>query len=804
MNNYPLIKFTLLFICGYLIQEIFQFSNNFLLYLSISLIIISLTTYYFARKSFNSFNVFLIILTIIVIGSTYYSFSYKSKVYYPFNLPKYHNALITGKILNVDLIKEDRLTFIIESNFVIINDTIDKRQIRFFCSLIDKKTKLNKLYDSICIGNRVKINGVIIKPRNKRNFGEFDYESYLNSRQVHALLNIYNVSDVKIITHSVNTIKNIIFSIRKKVDEHITALHNKSTSSLLRGLLLADRSLIDYDVKTEFINTGVVHVLAVSGLHVGYISLIFIILFQRLNIYLKYSLTILGLILFMLITNSPPSVTRATIMAIVVIISILMGRKYYSLNAVALSALFILILNPNELFEPGFQLSFAAVISIVTFYPPLKEIISKLNLKSQLVKNIILFSLTSIAAQIGTFPFVLVYFYKLSIISIFSNLIVIPLIGLIIALGILTIFLSLISLVISSFYAASNELLTYFLFLTINKLNNLPFAYVPIRQFNFYDALLFYICLLFSTQIWKGLNSAYSRFIVIILLLLNFYIWSKVNDSDYLPDKILSVLAIDVGQGDSYLIKFPDGKTTLIDAGNASKIFDSGKRIIIPLLERLGIKKIDYGLVSHVDADHYRGFYSIIKERKVNFIFKPVPDSLDREDIYFEKYLRTNSIPFKYYTKNVLKIGGARLYIINNSDIVNNKYLDSNERSGVIKLVYGKTSFLFTGDINSKIEKELINNYKNFLNSDVLKVSHHGSKTGTSEIFLDVVKPEFAIISAGVSNQFRHPHKEVLERIKKRNIKIFRTDLEGSILFHSDGYNISNIDWKKLDNSFIF
>lgn len=809
MNNYPLIKFVFLFICGFILQSIIKINNTILLCLSAASILYLL---FFLIKKENYFFIRFVILftSIIIIGGFYYSSVSKQKLFYPFRLPKYQHAKVFGKITNIELIKENSLSFNLTSDSIYLQNYKCRNKINFLCTLRDSIKELKMIYDSIKVGNSVEIVGSIIKPRNKRNYGEFDFENYLAERQIPALLFIDKVSDIEVTSNRNIFLSNLIFKTRKKLDEIITSYHNKSTASLLRGLILADRSLIDYEIKNEFINAGVVHVLAVSGLHVGFIALIFVFLFQRLNIYIRYIFTIIGLLLFMLITNAPPSVTRATIMAIVMILSFLISRKYNSINAVALSAFVILLINPNELFNPGFQLSYVAVLSIILFYPPLRNFIISLNIKINVVRYVLLFSITSLAAQIGTLPFVLFYFHKLSIIALIANLFVIPLIAMIIGLGLFTLFIQIFSATIGLYYASANELLVYILFFITNKFGNSSFAFIPINQFSLFDSIVFYLGLSFTFYNWKKLNSWLTKSIFVFLLLFLMYYWFKIDDKDLMPDKILSVMAIDIGEGDSFLIKFPNGKTALIDAGNAyqysnsANIFDSGKRIIEPLLERLGIEQVDYGFISHVDSDHYRGFLSLIRDRKVKIIYKPKIDTTNKKDIELEKYLRSHLVPFKYYSKEIIKIGNTRFYVLNDTCNYFYNSFSSNDKSGIFKIVYGNNSFLFTGDAGVKSEKLLVNRYGKFLISDVLKAGHHGSKTSTSELFLNFVRPRFAVISAGIYNRFNHPHKELLNRLTKRKIKIFRTDKSGAILLQSDGKTIQNINWKKLDNSFIF
>jgi len=192
-------------------------------------------------------------------------------------------------------------------------------------------------------------------------------------------------------------------------------------------------------------------------------------------------------------------------------------------------------------------------------------------------------------------------------------------------------------------------------------------------------------------------------------------------------DGKLSLLMIDVGQGDSFLIKFPNGKTALIDAGEANPYIDNGDRVIIPLLDNLSIDKIDYGFISHLDLDHYGGFASLIFNNRMKEIYRPEPDSSDKS-IRLEKYLDKLSIPRTSYHLDSLEIGGTRIIIFNN---INDKYFDnlsSNDKSGFMKIVYGKTSFLFVGDAEIPAESYYLQHHKYLLDSDVLKVGHHGSK----------------------------------------------------------------------------
>lgn len=796
MNDYPLIKFVLLFICGIILQSVLSILLIPLLISFSVLLVLTFLFYFILRGRASILNLPLIIISIVLYGMIHFSIYKNVSVTYPFEFPVNKNALIFGTVTDLNLIRSDKVVFQIETNSVALNGKTAVGKINLLCSVKDSARNLEKFYSSVGIGNRIAIKGTLSKARNKRNPGEFDYESAIAEKGIHGLINIYKTGDILILSDKLNFLKNTQFEIRKSIDGLINKFHNHSTTALLRGLLLADRSMIDYDIRTEFINSGVVHVLAVSGLHVGFVVLIFVVIFKRFNPYLRYGFTVIGLLLFMMITNFQTSVIRATIMALVMIASPLTGRNYNSINSLSLAALIILLLNPSELFSPGFQLSFSAVLSILLLYPPIASRIGKMKLKSPGVRYVLLFCAVSFAAQVGTLPFTLFYFHKLSVFALLANFIVIPMIGLIVGLGIFTVFTGSILSIFGMVSGSANELLSFMLFTIVRFFGNENYSFIFIRQFSLIDSIIFYCIATVIYFTWKYLVSLGSRIMAVLISILIISFGFSLDNRELMKPNMLSVYAIDIGQGDAILIKFPNGKTALIDGGDATETFDNGSRIIIPLLDYLGIGKIDYGFITHADADHYRGFISLIKNNRISQITKPVPDFSVSGDTEIEQAIKNYRIPVKYFGKEIINVGNARIYILNDTIRYGFNNLSMNDRSGVIKILYGNTSFLFTGDAGIKAENLYVRNYGGFLKSDVLKAGHHGSKNSSSEKFLDTVKPDYVLISAGVMNKFRHPSPEIIERFINRGIGIFRTDQSGGILIQSDGYLIKNINWK--------
>ena len=402
----------------------------------------------------------------------------------------------------------------------------------------------------------------------------------------------------------------------------------------------------------------------------------------------------------------------------------------------------------------------------------------------------------SLSAQIGTIPFTLAYFSKLSIISLLTNLIVIPLVGVIIGISFITIILGLISYSIAIYFAAANDLITSLMFQFVNFTGQLKISFLWIRNYSLYDSIIFYsvIIILFITL--SKIQKKYIKLIAILSSILLIIFLSGLDDKKLLEDNKLSVLMIDVGQGDSFLLQFPNGKTALIDAGEVNPYFDNGERVIIPLLDYLDIDKIDYGFVSHIDLDHYGGFVSLLHEGRIKKIFRPIPDSSDKS-LRFEKYLKKLNIEKNYYDNQKIQVGNVTIRILNDLNDNNYKNFSSNDNSGILKIIYGNSSFLFVGDAEIPAENYYLSKYGKFLDSDVLKIGHHGSKTGSSEVFLDMVSPKISLISAGIKNKFNHPSEEVLQKLISLNSKVFRTDSLGAVLLQSDGENIYQINWRE-------
>ncbi len=794
IKNYPSVILSVFFVCGIISSKFFILPSYFL-FVSVFFLFVIVISFFIKNDVSRQINYVSIVILFFLFGNLWLQINSQNNSLLSNDISILKNSFVIGEIEDIELPSKDKL------NFIVNNATVEYRNkkfdnLKFIVRIKDKSSKKKeKLLNKLNIGNKVIINGRFIKAQGMRNPGQFDYNNYLRTAGISGFFDVYKTEDLKILNNNKNIFRQSIWQARLSINNRINELYSNLTAGLLKGLLLADRQEIDYKTKALFVNSGVIHVLAVSGLHVGYIILILMLFFERFNLYVKLIAVMLGLIVFAFITGLPDSVVRASIMAIVIILAKLTNRTTNIFNSLSIAALIILLINPQELFNPGFQLSFSAVLSIAILYPIISKPINKYFDALPILKYIFLFIAVSLSAQIGTLPFTLYYFGKLSLIALAANLIVIPLIGIIIALAITSLFISILSVPVALYFAAANELFTEMMFNIVKLAGEFKYSFLFVKYFSLLDGFLFYAFLSLLIYFWLIFKNGKAKVLLIILILLNYFLFGSFDDIELLKPKHLNVVMIDIGQGDSFLLKFPNGKTALIDAGLAKPGFDSGERIIKPLLEELDIDKINYAFVSHLDKDHSGGFLYLLKNNIIEKLYKPVSDSSET-DLKFESFVLKNNVSLKHYKKEKIIIDHTAIYFLCDSSIQYNFKLSKNNRSGILKIVYGNISILFTGDMEKQIEQYLLSRYSSFLHSDILKVSHHGSKTGSTDEFLNAVNPNLALISVGKNNPYKHPSDEVIERLKSRKVKIIRSDINAAFILSIDGSKIDSVSWK--------
>ena len=627
--------------------------------------------------------------------------------------------------------------------------------------------------DVLNIGDIVRFEGEFKKPSKERNDGTFNYELYLKTLGISGGFYAQNIEKLGI-NYSLNLKIECMFeTLRENVSKNFDQNLSKDNASLLKALIIGDKSNIEKDVIDYFRDSSLSHIIAISGTHFTLVTGCLIILFKRIKKKrLGQVLTIVLAVFYMFLAKSTPSIIRAGIMCISLVLSSMCKREYKFFNSLFLSSIIMQFQNPYIIFNMSYLFSFGGTLGIVLFFRFIHR-----RIKSTI------FCMT-LSANLAVMPLTMYNFNTFSLSFIVSNFGAAILISPIVILGFISGFIP-----FKPFYIVLDVLLKL-LSIWANFCSKLPLSKIYIPKVSVISIIIFYIMLIIISKKWKDKEKYLRRKIVaifsvfIIIFNLNYTVFSLKITKDLL------INFIDVGQGDSCMIRIND-KTILVDSGGTTSLdsaHDVGENITLPYVLGQKVNMLDYILISHFDADHVEGFIAILESIKVkNIILSKQP----KESFFYKKVLniaKEKNINLIYVKMgDTLNIDKNLKFIVlwPGEEFVGNE--DLNNNAIVFKLEYGNSfSMLFTGDVEKIGEEKLLSNLKKFdylkiLKSDILKVGHHGSKTSTTDKFLDAVSPKIALIGVGENNKFGHPNDEIIEKLKNKKIKIYRTDLSGEI-----------------------
>ena len=704
--------------------------------------------------------------------------------------------LIIVGLHNLSVVFLDYNKVNIDSNKQYIGIIVDEKEEKDYKNVyiieIKSKDNLNnkrfiinlKKDNKLEYGDKISFSGEYIKPDGKRNYGGFDYSLYLKTQKIYGTFDIENY---KIISkENGSKIQKYIVQFKNYVKKTLRKNLEKDEAELGIGIAIGDRSGISKEIENDFKNSNLTHMLAVSGSHFTYI----ILAVEYVNKIIKRNkmgkvIMIIVIILFMNLTGNTASVVRSGIMAIMMVLASLFHRRVDIWTSMAVAIIFQLISNPYIIFDVGLQLSYGGVIGIVLFNEKLTELFTKyFNKKdSKLKRNLITAISVTISANIIIIPIMLLNFNTFSFSFVISNLLAGPLLG----IAVIAIFaLIFASFILDEILSPAWMIINFIIKLLIGIAHycaNMPLSKIYLPTPNLFLATMFYICLFFirfPEKIKKVKRLLPSMMIVIIILNLTFPILTSRK-------KDLSINFIDVGQGDSTLIRV-NNKNILIDGGGSSysSELDVGEMTLLPYLLDRGIISLDYVIVSHFDSDHYQGLMYVIENIKVKNV---VISSLGQESNEFSEFMelvnKKNINTLNVKKGDVLKIKNASIEILYpDNELINDNVKNNNAL--VFKFIWKDFSMLFTGDIEKLAEEKILKLYENNLEKlrcTVLKVAHHGSKTSSTQRFLEAVSPKIALIGVGKNNNFGHPNEGVIRRLKDINCKIYRTDEKGEICF---------------------
>lgn len=641
----------------------------------------------------------------------------------------------------------------------VISEAEEKNYVYSYQAEIDNKKfilYIPKDVEKLEYGSIIKINAQYTEATRDRNYGGFNYKTYLRTKKIYG---IFNVEDVEIVK---NGSDNIIIKLRKYIKSKLREKLKKENSELAISLIVGDRSHISSEVEDNFKKANLMHMLAISGAHFSYVILIATFISNRLqHKRLGQLIQIIAIIFFMNLTGNTASVVRAGIMSILLIGSSICKRQNDSLNNIAISAIIQIINNPYIIFDSGFMLSYSGVLGIILFY---KKISEHIHFKS--------IALT-ISANIFIIPIMIYNFHTISGSFIISNICASWLLGIIIIFE----FISL-CIPIKLLYMIL-DLLIMMLRKIAEICANIPFAQMYVPRYAIFFVIVIYI-LIFCRKL-KCRKYVYSFLTIGVSILL------IVNFTDVYQDR-MRINFIDVGQGDSCLIRYK-GTNIMIDSGGSlsknkdGKSYDIGENVLNNYLLNRGITRLDYIMASHFDEDHSQGFVFLLKNMKVKNVI--ISEQYKTSSIYeqFKQICKKQNIQIIYVKSgDEIRIKDLAFKILHPKSKENQISENPLNNNAIVCMVkYKNRRILFTGDIEKVAENEMVKEYTNGLKADILKVGHHGSKTSTTKEFLDLINPSVALIGVGQNNKFGHPNEDVIKRLEEKNIQIYRTDEMGEI-----------------------
>ena len=625
----------------------------------------------------------------------------------------------------------------------------------------------------------------------RRNPHEFDYGHWLHNRGIAAHGELTEVISTS------KTTKIEWESVRTSVQANADMLFDEEHSHMAKALLLGFKDDLTPETRLQFSRSGLSHIMAVSGLHVGFIVAPFWLLIPFMwgsakGRYFGLCMLTLLLVGYAGLTGFSPSVSRASLMAWFISYGKLFHKVRNSINLTAVAAIIVLFINPRQLFEIGFQLSFSAVFIILLIMREAQELIPhkhRFGFKGGLISII----LVSVVVQLGLFPILVYYFGEFSIIGPIANALVVPLLSFTVPAGLLFILVS--PMVPDALQAGVIPLqfsLNWVQWVA-EFLGSRSFSYITVGEKSI-SIFLIWISAIF----WVAASRIYAfRWKILILLLcsVNLYFIEKLIREPGI--KTLEITVLDVGQADAIHISTPNGKNLLIDAGRWSPMSNSGDRVLLPYFEYMGMDQIDAVLLSHPHADHIGGMPSLMDGIKIGRIYQ---SDYDYDSVLYRTVMNLAemySIPIYLPTAGeLIDIDPSlRIFVIGPEPNAP-RDRNPNNHSLSFKIVYGNTSFLFSGDAEVEQERRMADRYGDFLKSDLYKVGHHASNTSSTALFMREVNPEITVASLAFRNVFGHPGQHAVNRLHQYSNNQLYTSLNGAIRFESDGDVIREVLWR--------
>ena len=620
-------------------------------------------------------------------------------------------------------------------------------------------------------GEQIEVYGKISPAEAARNEGQFDFRLYYRTISVHG--SMYGTS-FRIIGGDPKPFARGLQALRLRMGTILDQLLPPQDAGIYRALLTGDKSAMDEDIRSLYQENGIAHILAVSGLHLSILGLGVYELLRRFGRSKAASgiASALLIVAYGILTGCSGSALRAVLMLLLRFLGAAVGRSYDMLTAMAAAALFLLWKEPFMLFSAGFQLSFLAVLAI------------GLSHALPVPKHPLLAGLwLSFYLQLLTLPVILFHYFRFPLYGIFLNLIVLPLMGCVIYSGIFGVGLFALSEKLATIAIGGGHWILRLYTFLCTRCAALPYSSLLLGRPSMHSILLYYAALGFVTwTLAERKTSERSRLplpcIVLPLTLSMLCLPAKQPQG-------LEITTLDVGQGDGFILR-NQGLVMSVDGGSTSDQ-RLGKNVLVPYLESQGIEHIDLALITHCDADHYSGILYLLEEESKISIGELLLPRVAVQDARYDALrdaAAARDVQIRYFGQGD-SIALGEVEICGYYPAGTEKLETANDHSIGMLLHAPDFQMLFTGDMDEACEQQMLaalwEANAGYPKIDVLKAGHHGSHTSSSEALLAALRPDYAILSYGVGNDYGHPHAETRERLQRYGVEILETGVMGEI-----------------------
>ena len=662
-------------------------------------------------------------------------------------------------------------------------------------------------YPQYDYGDELEIGGLLETPPELE---DFSYREYLARQGIYSIL--WRPQITLIDRGHGSVLKRALLAFKRQAQGVIALILHDPQAALLTGILLGVETGIPADLMKDFSATGTAHIIAISGFNISIIAGLFSRLARRLfGKRRAMPVALAGIIIYTILVGASAAVVRAAIMGCLYVIATHYGRQTDALTLLMAAAILMTLINPQTLWDLGFQLSFAATLGLILYTPLLQSWFERLLSKAlspgtakRAVEVLNEALIVTLAAQITTMPIIIYSFRQLSLVTLLSNFAVLPAQPGVMLWGGLATIAGLVWLPLGQVLGWIAWLFLTYTIRAVEITASVPYASLNLGHVSPGLVWLYYGLLAGATlvsrqepsrlkSLWRRLTDRLStKVLIAVLITAAILIWIAVAS---LPDGKLHVVFFDVGEGDAIFIETPRGQQILIDGGPSPTTLISALGRRMPFWDR----SLDLVILTHADEDHLAGLIPVLERYRVGQV---LDTGYEHNNPMYECWLEL--ISEKGIPTNLARAGmrigtgdGAELAVLHpGSALMRYTDADANNNSVVVRLVMGQVSFLLPGDIEEVAEDVLVASGQE-LTSTVLKVPHHGSSTSSSAAFLNAVNPELAVISVGADNRFGHPSPQVLERLEDlvEEGRILRTDERGAIEVVTDGKEV----WIRMD-----